>query len=422
HQLRAEASEQDEAQIKQICMQLNVPLIIRRIELEGERDLENRARKARFEVFYRILESYRFDKILLAHHKSDLAETVLLNMFRGSGLSGMAGIKPLRGVIAHPMLIFSPEELKAILRDKDIPWREDASNSDPRFTRNRIRNELMPHLAEVYNPQIRDKLADSAAILWQSEQYILDKAMRRFKKICLESSGNRIILSIPDLLKAAPIERFYLLRNAYRLLHGTTQDFFQSNLSEIESILCAQGSKYISLPHGIYAVKRYQELLFSNVSEDIRVAEVEDLIIESERSRVVHMDHRFSFKYLKVLPAEIEEMDGYKVILDADKIVGKIRIRSRRDGDRFIPFGMNGFKKLKDFFIDEKVAKYDRDTIPIFADEEKILWVCPFRLDNRVRYDESSSRFLSIEAESLIKKSNRAASRKKRGTNEFDEL
>jgi tRNA(Ile)-lysidine synthase len=149
---------------------------------------------------------------------------------------------------------------------------------------------------------------------------------------------------------------------------------------------------------------------------------VEDLIIESERSRVVHMDHRFSFKYLNVLPAEIEEMDGYKVILDADKIVGKIRIRSRRDGDRFIPFGMNGFKKLKDFFIDEKVAKYDRDTIPIFADEEKILWVCPFRLDNRVRYDESSSRFLSIEAESLIKKSNRAASRKKRGTNEFDEL
>jgi len=96
HQLRGEESDQDEQQIKRICMQLNVPIIIRRIELEGERDLENRARQARFETFQMILQSYGFHKILLAHHKSDLAETVLLNLFRGSGLSGMAGISLFR--------------------------------------------------------------------------------------------------------------------------------------------------------------------------------------------------------------------------------------------------------------------------------------------------------------------------------------
>jgi tRNA(Ile)-lysidine synthase len=108
--------------------------------------------------------------------------------------------------------------------------------------------------------------------------------------------------------------------------------------------------------------------------------------------------------------------------VDADKLKGKISIRARAAGDRFIPLGMGHLKKLKDFFIDEKVAKYDRDLVPIFADEDKIFWICGYRIDDRVRYDESSTRFLMIEAESLQKKANRAASRRKRGNNEFDEL
>ena len=325
-------------------------------------------------------------------------------------------------MIAHPMLAFGPEELKALLRENHIAWREDASNEDPRFTRNRIRNTLMPHLAENYNPQIRDKLAEEATILRQAEQYILERALRRYKKICLDNSHGRVIISIPDLLKAPQIECFYLLREAYSMVSGTTQDFFQSNLREIEGLLDAMGSKYISLPHQVYAIKRYQELLISSFEEDVKAPPTQELMIESDRSRAVHMDHRFSFRYLKVLPADDEEVMGTRVILDAGKIVGKIRIRSRREGDRFIPFGMNGFKKLKDFFIDEKVAKYDRDMIPILEDDEKILWICPYRLDNRVRYDANSSRYLCIDAENLINKSNRAASRKKRGINESDEL
>nr|MDK2851374.1 tRNA(Ile)-lysidine synthase [Candidatus Cloacimonadota bacterium] len=424
HQLRGEESIKDEQQVKKLCTQLSIPLVVRRITLEGNQDLENRARKARFEVFEQILINYRFNKVLLAHHKWDLAETVLLNLFRGSGLTGMGGIRALQGNVMHPMLEFDPLELKALLKEVGLSWREDKSNIDLRFTRNRLRVDLIPHLAEYYNPQIRQKLAEEAQVLQQADEYILEKSLRRFKKICLENSNGRIILSIPDLLKAPSIEHYYIFREAFRQVSGMMQDFFRIHYDELSALLETQGSKYISLPHGVLAIKRYQELLFTKNEGEVQAQSHDELLIEADRSRAVHMDYRFHFKYLKVLPQNHREYSGYRVILDADRIAGSFVIRSRRDGDHFMPLGMTGFKKLKDFFIDEKVAKYDRDSVPIFDDGEKIFWVCGHRLDERVRYTAGTTRFLMIEAVSLSRKPNRAANRKKRerGNNEFNEL
>lgn len=422
HQLRGESSDLDEQAVSQLCQKLNIPLIVRSIELKGDRDLENRARIARFEIFDHILERYRFDKVLLAHHKWDLAETVLLNLFRGAGLSGMAGIKPRQGNVIHPLLCFKPQELKDMLLQQNISWREDESNLETKFTRNRIRLDLIPLLEKQYNPQLRDKLAEEAAILNQADRYISEKALRRYKKICLDSSNQRIVLSLPDLLKAPDIEHYYILREAYRQVSGQMQDFFLANLREIQGIYLSQGSKYVSLPHGVFAIKRYQELVFSSSPEDVQSENAETLQIETERSRAVHMDYRFRFKYLRVLPQDHQEYQGLRAIIDADKIKSGFMIRSRQPGDRFMPLGMQSFKKLKDFFIDEKVAKYDRDLIPIFDDGEKIFWICGHRIDERVRYTEATNRFLMIEAVSLLNKQNRAANRKKRGYYEFDEL
>lgn len=422
HQLRGESSDGDEQAVSKLCQKLNIPLIIRTIELPGERDLENRAREARFEIFSHIMERYRFDKVLLAHHKWDLAETVLINLFRGAGLSGMAGIKAKQGNVLHPLLCFKPEELKDMLIQLQIPWREDASNLETKFTRNRIRHDLIPLLEKDYNPQLRDKLAEEANILNQADRYISERALRRYKKICLDSTSQRIVLSVPDLQKAPDIEHFYILREAYRQVSGQHQDFFLANLREIQGILGAQGSKYVSLPHGTFVIKRYQELVFSNCPEDVQPESSQALQIESERSRAVHMDYRFRFKYLRVLPQDHLDYQGYRAIIDADKIRNGFMVRSRQPGDRFMPMGMQNFKKLKDFFIDEKVAKYDRDLIPIFDDGEKIFWICGHRIDERVRYTEATSRYLMIEAVSLLKKPNRAANRKKRGYDEFDEL
>lgn len=413
HQLRGEQSDADEKHIAALAMKLNIPFIVRRITLEGERDLENRARIARFEIFHEIKKSYKFNKIVLGHHKWDQAETLLLNLFRGAGIGGLAGIRQRMGEIVHPLLDFEPEELKDVLKAEGIKWREDHSNLELRFTRNRLRQELLPMIERHYNPLIRQKLAESAAILDLADEYILEKALRRFKRVCLESKKGRVMLSLPDVIKAPVIEQYYILREAYSRISGTRQDFFQSHLRELNSLFESEGSKYISLSNGVFAIRRYEELIFTDDDTELFTAEAEEMNIEPNRALAVHMDHRFQFKYIKVLPEDLQSLPAMQVILDADKIVGNISIRQRRAGDRFIPLGMSGMKKLKDFFIDEKVPKYDRDLIPIFEDGEKIIWVCGHRIDQRVSYDEQSTRYLMITAEPITK-SNRALSLKKK--------
>jgi len=422
HQLRADASDADEKHVKELCVRLNVPLIIRKLNLTPGADLENRARIARFEAFHNVLKSYRFQKIVLGHHKWDQAETVLLNLLRGSGLSGLSGIRGLQDKICHPLLIFSPEELKKLLTEQSIVWREDESNFQNQYTRNRLRNELIPKLQDEYNPQVKDKLCDAAAIISKADIYIRERAQRKYKKLLLVISKEQLILSLPDLIRAPDIEQYYIMRFAYQAIAGVELDFLSTHVREIKGIMFAEGSKYISLPHGVYVRKQYQELIFSSQCLDHNPGPAQELIIEPERARAVHMDHRFSFKYLKVLPHDYKELDKNHAMIDLDKLTGSILIRSRKEGDRFMPLGMKDMKKLKDFFIDEKVAKYDRDLVPIFADGEKLIWVCGHRIDERVKVDKSSSRFLMIKAEPLTSKPRRAASRLKRGNYEFDEL
>lgn len=422
HQLRGASSEADERAVKELCSRFGIPLIVRKITLAPGADLENRARAARFEVFQTVLDSYRFGKIVLGHHQWDQAETLLLNLFRGAGLTGMAGIKMVQAKVYHPLLIFTPVELKQLLTEQKVSWCEDESNVQNQYSRNRLRNELIPHLEREYNPQLQERLAEAAQIISEADQYIRERAFRRYKKLLLDISRERIIISLLDLKKAPNIELFYILRFAYEALSGVEQDFMSAHFREIKSIMEASGSKYIRLPQGIFVKKQYQELIFSSVAADVLCQPAEALIIEPERARAVHMDYRFSFKYLKVLPANYKELDRLHVVLDIDKLQGNILIRSRQAGDRFIPLGMQDFKKLKDFFIDEKVPKYDRDLIPIFSDGEKLFWICGHRIDERVRVDESSTRYLMIAAEPFTQKPKRAASRIKRGLNEFDEL
>ncbi|MDZ4182120.1 MAG: tRNA lysidine(34) synthetase TilS, partial [Candidatus Cloacimonadaceae bacterium] len=186
---------------------------------------------------------------------------------------------------------------------------------------------------------------------------------------------------------------------------------FRHSFDSIISLLDAEGSKEMRLAHGVSVKKQYKELVLAKAGE-IDKPEQEALAVEEDRTRVVYLDHRFSFKHLRVFPRD-QEYDRNTVVLDADKISFPIHIRSRKPGDRFQPSGMEGFKKLKDFFIDEKVPKFDRDNVPVFDDGEKIIWIAGYRADQRASVDEHSGRFLQIVAEPVHEKPKRAASRKK---------
>ncbi|HQP84093.1 MAG TPA: tRNA lysidine(34) synthetase TilS [Candidatus Syntrophosphaera thermopropionivorans] len=410
HQLRGEESEADAVLVRDVCQKLGVPLIVRKINLTDKS--ENQARQKRFEAFQQVLDAYQFDYIVTGHHSNDQTETMLLNLFRGAGLSGLAGLRPRSGKVLHPLLCFSKKELQDLLVEAQIPWREDSSNQELNYRRNWIRHKLLPLLEQEINPQISTSLGTQAEIFADAEDMILKRMKSLLKKVVLEQDNQKVILSLSALKHFSKLEQYYIIREVIAEISGSRRDFFAHNFENIINLYSAEGSKKVSLNNGIEAVKEYDKLIikFSEESQPIP----EPIVVEEDRSRVVWGDYRFSFKVLKVLP-NCFSRDPLTVYIDADKIKYPFVIRSRKPGDRFIPFGMKQMVKLKDFLINCKVSKYERDYIPIFDDGEKIFWVTGKRLDQRVAIDDNSTRFLHITAEKIREKQLRPANRSRIG-------
>lgn len=411
HQLRGAESTADAELVKDVCQQLSIPVIVRKIKLEGKQDLENRARNKRFEVFRQVLELYRFDFIATAHHQNDQAETLLMNLFRGAGINGMAGIKPLNGKVIHPLLCFAKQELTDILTEEKAAWRVDETNQDDRFRRNRIRNKLLPLIEHEINPGVVGKLCAQAAIFLDADNLLRRNAVKQLKKACLEQTPERYSLALEELNKLARVELYYVLKAVVSSISGTEQDFFMHGFEEIVQLMRAEGSKYTKLSNKITVEKRYKELIISLNAEPAPLPEPYQ--VDEDRSRAVYGNFRFSFKTLRVLPRDRLE-DGFNVYLDADKISYPITIRSRREGDRFIPLGMTQHQKIKDLLINRKVPKSERDAVPICEDGDKIIWIVGHKLDARVAIDEGTQRFLHITAEPVHEKAKRAANRNKK--------
>lgn len=410
HQLRGEESEADAVLVRDVCQKLGVPLIVRKINLTDKS--ENQARQKRFEAFQQVLDAYQFDYIVTGHHSNDQTETMLLNLFRGAGLSGLSGLRPRGGKVLHPLLCFSKKELQDLLVEAQIPWREDSSNQELNYRRNWIRHKLLPLLEQEINPQISTSLGTQAEIFADAEDMILKRMKSLLKKVVLEQDNQKVILSLSALKHFSKLEQYYIIREVIAEISGSRRDFFAHNFENIINLYSAEGSKKVSLNNGIEAVKEYDKLIikFSEESQPIP----EPIVVEEDRSRVVWGDYRFSFKVLKVLP-NCFSRDPLTVYIDADKIKYPFVIRSRKPGDRFIPFGMKQMVKLKDFLINCKVSKYERDYIPIFDDGEKIFWVTGKRLDQRVAIDDNSTRFLHITAEKIREKQLRPANRSRIG-------
>lgn len=414
HQLRGEEANRDEDFAKEFCLGINVPIIVRKLVFTSRSDLENQARIKRFEALNQILKMYRFDKIALAHQMNDQAETILMNLFRGCGLNGMAGIRTKVGTVIHPMLCFGAVDVHQILKIAGIEARQDSTNALPIYNRNRVRHEIIPKITEHFNPAFIERATQQSSIFRLADTYVREKAAGLLKKIIIEHLPEGSILDISKLKSLHEIESYYCLKHIFAMAAGTNNDFFMNTYSEIIRIMHSDGSKEKILSHQVLIRKQYEELMIINTRGIELEERPEPLVIEEDRTRAVYQNFRFTFKHLKVIP---KEADGAHVIptviIDAEKIRFPFSIRTRVAGDRFVPIGMQHSKKLKEFFIDEKVAVFERDKVPIMDDGEKIFWVVPFRISDLVKRDESSSRFLQITAEHIDTGRKRQAARKK---------
>lgn len=353
HQLRGEESDRDEAFVRDMCKQWNIPLTVGRGDVEAfarreKLSLEEAGRTLRYAFLYQAAEEELCDWIATAHNAEDNAETLLLHLLRGSGLNGLTGISPQRGKLVRPLLTTSRKEIEAYLIQHDIPHREDSTNADDAYTRNRVRHQLLPLLEEM-NPGFVRRLTSAIPRLRADNDYLNDLARQLLTKTEHREDG----LVLPAaLLSQAPAP---VASRAVRLLlaqaAGGNWDCSAAHLEAVlELCRSSSPSAQVSLPHGLTARREYGLLVLAH---DLPAQPLEPMPLQEGDNPVPGLP--------------------WTVVLQGPPWPGLV-VRSRQTGDSLtLPGGHT--KTLKKLFIDQKLPRRERERRPVVADNDGVIAV-----------------------------------------------
>jgi tRNA(Ile)-lysidine synthase len=417
HGLRGAESDAEEQLVRRLSRERGIPCTVKRVNLPArqakeKRSLEDMGREERYTFFSNLAEEVGATRIAVGHHRGDQAETVLMHLIRGSGLEGLKGILPVReGIIIRPLLELDRKDILDFLRAGDLSFLEDSSNSEDQFLRNRVRHELIPLLQRQYNPRIVSTLNRTAEIVRREDDY-------------LKSTARRILdaWQIPSLAKAGEttfeISKVLGLHEAlqYRVIKALLESCvslpYPVSSAHIQAILdLCRGRRpdgCLHLPGKIIVKRGYGMLTLAYRDGTMIPAEN----AEGERREKdlfcysIEIPDRVEIQELgrtvKTSFAEGQERGHFEgernvAFLDLDKVQLPLAVRNRREGDRFQPLGMAGTKKLKAWFIDEKIPRRQRNSIALVADRQSVIWITGMRLSERVRVNEKTRRIVKIE-------------------------
>ncbi len=367
---------------------INVPEIAKREKIS----LELAGRQSRYSIFRNFLQKLNFCKVATGHHLDDQAETILMRIIRGSGSTGLAGIVPIReNIFIRPLLSISKTEILKMLKEEGLQYREDSSNLDSSFFRNKVRKDIMPRLFSC-NPEINKRLEVLSEIISSESDFIRKEAHRLFPEINCSQSG-KIAISIKKLAGVHVALKRMVIREAAASI---SENLPFSITEEAINLLSSPGTKSISIK-GASIIKTYDRLIFLKNSYE-HADKLESILPLSDGLVLKNLNIKFNLTEFKTRPQKLEK-GKMTACLDLDKAKPPFFVRKRKDGDRFRPFGMRGKKKLKDFFRDEKIPKNERDLIPLIVDSnDDIIWVVGLRLSDMVKITEKSSNFMEIRA------------------------
>lgn len=395
HKLRGIESDRDAEFVEKVVRDTDFQFEYKEVDTEkykrkNKLSMEDAGRRLRYEFFNEVLEKYNANKIATAHTLDDQAETVLMRIIRGSGTLGLSGIPPISNNIIRPLINISRSEIREYLKSKHFNWVEDSSNVSREFRRNKIRSELMPLLTE-YNPSIQDTLARSAEILRIESDYTRSEVEKIFDKIISKKSIG-LIGKIKKYLKIQKALRLGIIRKCVEELKGDLHGISAKHLLSIDRVLSSDSSSAeIDLPGNLFFAKGYKVFCITNKEN-----------LEKDYTYVIENEGKWRFS--PILTVELNYSDDNSSWGDErvghfslKKVRFPIKIRNFRPGDRFVPLGMRRFKKIKDFFIDEKVPRFVRKNIPILETKDGIIWIGGLRIDNRFKVEENEKEFLKIK-------------------------
>lgn len=406
HGVRAEAGE-DAAYVEQLCRELSLPFYQKEICMEElarqwKCSSEEAGRRARYAFFEEICRVTGAEKIAVAHNMGDCSETMLFHLFRGSGLTGLSGIRPVRDNIIRPILCLQRREIEQYLSVKGLSYRHDITNDGDDYTRNRIRHHILPYAETEIVCGATRNVYEAANHIALVQDYIGQQAEMAWKEVCVLAKEGRLELSVPRLAELHEIVQKELLRKAVLQLTGSTKDITREHIESLSALICRSGNRWVQLPCFLRGERSYERLLLyvergcGETSQEIGVTG------EALMAGAVSI----AFEDVEI-GMEILEFGGnfqdipqnkYTKWLDYDKIKGDISVRHRRNGDYFsvkTPRGV-GRKKLKDYLIDEKLPREERDALILLAEGSHVLWLVPYRISECYKVEEGTVRVLQI--------------------------
>ena len=438
HDFRGAEADHDAAFVQLLADGLGLPCSIDKRDpiayqrTSGVSSFEQAAREMRYSFLLSVATAVGASVVALGHTSDDQAETVLLHILRGSGLQGLRGMAEVSDwpwpadrpapLLFRPLLSVSKSETAAYCQELGRTYREDSGNYLWRFTRNRVRLDLMPRLARDYNPRVRDALLRLSRTAVDEEDFLDIELGRAWDDIAVTGDGE-VSLDVKALAALHPALQRRALRRAYASSAGDSRGPSESHLEAMLGLVRnRRGGRSISLPRGVRAsveggVLRIASregqgnaVLSPSISREIRVrvprqpGEVAEGGVDGWQV-ILRAGGPLVFQADPVSPHH-----GFAAALKRDVLGETVTVRSRRPGDRFQPSGMTGTKKLQDFFTDAKVPREQRDSIPLLVCERGIAWVVGHRVAEWAKGDEDSEsvrvEFLAREARWLARPQN----------------
>jgi tRNA(Ile)-lysidine synthase len=387
HGLRGEESREDAAFVRGLCERLGVRCEVRRLGLDGGSNLQERAREERYRLAEEVAVRLGLEAVATGHTADDVAETVLMNLARGAGLRGLAGIPPVRGRIQRPLIACPRREVLDYLQELEQPYRTDPTNLTDKYARNRVRLEVLPVLEELYSAA-SDNIARTASLVREDLEVLEGLAAR-----AVEMRGEEVVLPLASLVGLRPALRRHAVRLAYAtLVPGGAP--LPSNL--VEAVLGllegGGGTRTLNLPDGIVASGR-------TGAEIALYVEPRSTVLERAGIRagetVVFGGWRISARE----PSGLDPVDAARVevaYLDGGK--GPYEVRMAREGDIIRPLGLGGTKKVFRAMMDRKVPSDLRRRTPVVVDgRDEVAWIVLGEIGERHKVDEGTQKILRLE-------------------------
>lgn len=387
HSIRGESADRDEEFVKKLCKRMDVELFcakedVKKAAKENSQTLEQAARIMRYAFLRRVKAENKIDHIAVAHHMDDQAESILLHLFRGASLKGLVGMLPKNEDVIRPFLNIRKREILAFLEEKGEAYCTDETNELLDASRNRLRLELIPYIEKHINSNIIETLASNSYLLAEDEAYLDDIARNALKEAQKgEGYDREKLLSLPS-----PI-----LKRVIRIAlfeAGAKVDIEKKHVESVINLLKLKTGAKVNLPR-CDAWNEYDTVRFGKSEEKAR----EDINITFEVGKEV----KTSEGSFKSCYTEADKLcyDKNIAFIDLDKLPLDAVYRRRSEGDRFQSVNAPGSKKLKDFFIDKKVKREDRDTV-LLASGNEVLFIPGFGVSEKVKISETTAKAVKI--------------------------